>query len=146
MNDHEKIELLLRIKLVLSGSRHFTISKQAERFDCSIRSIQRFMATFRIAGFIIASRNARNLYPAVEKPILLIVCPKCFTGERLHITPGFVFKSISVTQPSKKEKTSCPALNVLLTDRLRMRGVRETFKKKAPVLKDEGGLNVFTTE
>jgi hypothetical protein len=46
-----------------------------------------------------------------------------------------------------KEKGELPRLKCFIHDLFNFYGVHETFKQKnTPVLKDEGGLNVFTTE
>ena len=57
MDEIAKIERTLRMLVLLSGNRAYTIPEMAERFDLSDRSIRRYIATFRKAGFVIEQED-----------------------------------------------------------------------------------------
>ena len=68
MDDHAKFERMLRMLLLLSNGRNYSISELAERFEMSPRSTSRYIATFRKAGFIVDCRNAGYSIRRMEKP------------------------------------------------------------------------------
>jgi len=51
--DQPKLERLLRLMKMLTGNNQYTIPDIAERLEMSIRSIYRYIDTFRAAGFVI---------------------------------------------------------------------------------------------
>jgi predicted DNA-binding transcriptional regulator YafY len=55
--DQPKIERLLRLMKMLTGNVTYTVGELADRFDMSVRTIYRYIDTFRDAGFIIKKRD-----------------------------------------------------------------------------------------
>ena len=55
--DQPKIERLLRLMKLLTGNVSYTISDISERLDMSVRTIYRYIDTFREAGFIVKKQG-----------------------------------------------------------------------------------------
>ena len=55
--DQPKIERLLRLMKMLTGNVHYPVSDLSEKLDMSVRTIYRYIDTFREAGFIIKKRG-----------------------------------------------------------------------------------------
>ena len=51
--DQPKIERVLRLMQLLSGSRRYTIEELAERLDMSARTIYRYIDTFKSVGYAV---------------------------------------------------------------------------------------------
>ena len=51
--DQPKIERVLRLMQLLSGSRRYTIEELAERLDMSARTIYRYIDTFKAVGYVV---------------------------------------------------------------------------------------------
>ena len=51
--DQPKIERVLRLMQLLSGSRRYTIEELAERLDMSARMIYRYIDTFKSVGYAV---------------------------------------------------------------------------------------------
>jgi predicted DNA-binding transcriptional regulator YafY len=57
MNEVEKAERILKMLLLLSSGRKYTLSELSEKFYLSERSIQRYIWVFREVGFVIPRPN-----------------------------------------------------------------------------------------
>jgi predicted DNA-binding transcriptional regulator YafY len=55
--DQPKIDRLLRLMTMLTGNRNYTIGDIASRLDMSVRTVYRYIDTFREAGFIIKKQD-----------------------------------------------------------------------------------------
>ena len=55
--DQPKIERLLRLMKMLTGNVSYTISDLSDRLDMSVRTIYRYIDTFREAGFIVKKKD-----------------------------------------------------------------------------------------
>ena len=55
--DQPKIERLLRLMKMLTGNMSYTVSELADRLDMSVRTIYRYIDTFREAGFIVKKQG-----------------------------------------------------------------------------------------
>jgi predicted DNA-binding transcriptional regulator YafY len=55
--DQPKIERLLRLMKMLTGNISYTVKDLSERLDLSVRTIYRYIDTFRDAGFIIKKQG-----------------------------------------------------------------------------------------
>ena len=55
--DQPKIERMLRLMKMLTGNVLYTVDELADRLDMSLRTVYRYIDTFREAGFIIKSRD-----------------------------------------------------------------------------------------
>jgi predicted DNA-binding transcriptional regulator YafY len=55
--DQPKIERLLRLMKMLTGNISYTLTDLSERLDMSVRTIYRYIDTFREAGFIIKKQG-----------------------------------------------------------------------------------------
>ncbi len=64
MNPQSKILRSLKILFLLSGNRRYSLKEIAEKFDLSVRTIQRYIQTFKNAGFVIEVEN--GLYGIVK--------------------------------------------------------------------------------
>jgi len=65
--DQPKIERLLRLMRLMSGSVNFTIEELAEKMDTSCRTIYRYIDTFKGAGFVV-ERQYGNVYRILKMP------------------------------------------------------------------------------
>jgi len=55
--DQPKIERLLRLMKMLTGNMSYTVNELADRLDMSVRTIYRYIDTFREAGFIVKKQG-----------------------------------------------------------------------------------------
>ena len=55
--DQPKIERLLRLMKMLTGSMTYTVDELADRLDMSVRTIYRYIDTFREAGFVVKKQG-----------------------------------------------------------------------------------------
>jgi predicted DNA-binding transcriptional regulator YafY len=55
--DQPKIERLLRLMKMLTGNVTYSVGELADRLDMSVRTIYRYIDTFREAGFIVKKRG-----------------------------------------------------------------------------------------
>ena len=55
--DQPKIERLLRFMKMMTGNVSYTIAEMSDRLDMSIRTIYRYIDTFRDAGFIVKKQD-----------------------------------------------------------------------------------------
>jgi len=55
--DQPKIERLLRLMKLLTGNVYYTVVDLSEKLDMSVRTIYRYIDTFREAGFIIKKKD-----------------------------------------------------------------------------------------
>lgn len=55
--DQPKIERLLRLMKYLTANVNYTVDDLAEKFDISVRSIYRYIDTFKEAGFVVHKRG-----------------------------------------------------------------------------------------
>lgn len=55
--DQPKIERLLRLMKMLTGNYRYTPKELAERLDMSVRTIYRYLDTFRAAGFVLKKQD-----------------------------------------------------------------------------------------
>ena len=51
--DQPKVERMLRLMMLLAGSRNYTVNELAEKLETSYRSIYRYIDTFKEAGFVV---------------------------------------------------------------------------------------------
>jgi len=58
--DQPKIERLLRLMKMLTSNTYYTVDDLSKRFNVSVRTIYRYIDTFREAGFVIKSKD--NIY------------------------------------------------------------------------------------
>ena len=55
--DQPKVERLLRLMKMMTGNVSYTISDLSERLDMSVRTIYRYIDTFREAGFVVKKQG-----------------------------------------------------------------------------------------
>ena len=55
--DQPKIERLLRLMKMLTGNISYTVNELADKLDMSVRTVYRYIDTFREAGFIVKKRD-----------------------------------------------------------------------------------------
>lgn len=65
--DHPKIERLLRLIMMMSGSKDYTVEELARMMDTSSRTIYRYIDTFRYSGFVVEKRQP-NVYKLAKFP------------------------------------------------------------------------------
>ena len=65
--DQPKIERMLRLMRLMSGSVLFTIDELAEKMDTSYRTIYRYIDTFKDAGFVVEKVHG-NIYRLMKMP------------------------------------------------------------------------------
>lgn len=65
--DQEKIERVLRLMKLMSGSVNFTVDELADRLGTSYRSIYRYIDTFKSAGFVVEKVHG-SAYRIVKMP------------------------------------------------------------------------------
>lgn len=65
--DQPKIERLLRLMRLMSGSVNFSVDELAEKMDTSYRTIYRYIDTFKNAGFVV-ERQYGNVYRILKMP------------------------------------------------------------------------------
>ena len=65
MNEQPKLHQLLEMLLFLSSGLRYKIDEIAERFDITVRTVHRYIKTFRDAGFVIP--RPKNGYYYIDK-------------------------------------------------------------------------------
>ena len=55
--DQPKIERLLRLMKMLTGNVTYTVGELADRLDMSVRTVYRYIDTFREAGFVVKKQG-----------------------------------------------------------------------------------------
>ncbi len=85
MDDHAKFERMLKILITLSGIRSLTVSELSTRFEISERSVMRYLATFRYAGFVIERERGAYRISKIEKPFRVINELLHFSEEEAYI-------------------------------------------------------------
>jgi len=68
MDDHAKIERILKILLLLANGRRYTLKEISDRFEMSPRSVSRYFASLRSAGFVLECDNGLYSIPKMERP------------------------------------------------------------------------------
>ena len=61
MSDQPKIQRLLRLLLLLSGNRNYSLEEIAERLEIEKRSIYRYLNTLESAGLVLLRKNGYRL-------------------------------------------------------------------------------------
>jgi proteasome accessory factor C len=56
--EHTKMQRLLKMLLLLSGNRHYSVTELAERFETAERTVYRYLETFEAAGFLLSKRDS----------------------------------------------------------------------------------------
>lgn len=56
--EHTKMQRLLKMLLLLSGNRHYSVTELAERFETTERTVFRYLETFGAAGFLLSRRDS----------------------------------------------------------------------------------------
>jgi len=56
--EHAKMQRLLKMLLLLSGNRHYSVTELAERFETAERTVYRYLETFEAAGFLLSRRDS----------------------------------------------------------------------------------------
>lgn len=65
--DQPKIERMLRLMRLLSGSVNFTVEEIAEKMDTSYRTVYRYIDTFKDAGFVVEKLHG-SVYRMLKMP------------------------------------------------------------------------------
>jgi len=65
--DQPKIERMLRLMRLLSGSVNFTVEEIAEKMDTSYRTVYRYIDTFKDAGFVVEKIHG-SVYRLLKMP------------------------------------------------------------------------------
>lgn len=65
--DQPKIERMLRLMRLLSGSVNFTVEEIAEKMDTSYRTVYRYIDTFKDAGFVVEKVHG-SVYRMLKMP------------------------------------------------------------------------------
>lgn len=65
--DQPKIERMLRLMRLLSGSVNFTVEEIAEKMDTSYRTVYRYIDTFKDAGFVVEKIHG-SVYRMLKMP------------------------------------------------------------------------------
>ena len=65
--DQPKIERMLRLMMLLSGSTNYSIDELADKLEMSYRTIYRYIDTFKAAGFAVAKLHG-NVYKLGRLP------------------------------------------------------------------------------
>ncbi len=60
--DHGKMERLLPMMLLLSGTRRYSIEELASRFEISERTVFRYLETYERSGFVLDKENGYRLH------------------------------------------------------------------------------------
>jgi len=85
MDDHAKFERILKMLVTLAGIRGLTVNELSERFALSERSVMRYLATLRSAGFVIECIDGAYRIPKLEKPFKAINELLHFSEEEAYI-------------------------------------------------------------
>ena len=65
--DQPKVERMLRLMMLLAGSRNYTVNELADKLETSYRSIYRYLDTFKEAGFVV-HKSGDYYHIAKESP------------------------------------------------------------------------------
>jgi len=85
MVEQAKIERVLRLLLMLSNGRRWTLDELANRFGLSPRSISRYISTFRKAGFVVECEQGLYSIRKIEKPFREITDLLHFSEEEAYL-------------------------------------------------------------
>lgn len=85
MEEQAKIERILRLLLMLSNGRRWSLGELANRFDLSSRSISRYISTFRKAGFVVECEQGLYSIRKIEKPFREISDLLHFSEEEAYV-------------------------------------------------------------
>jgi len=55
--EHAKMQRLLKMLLLLSGNRHYSVTELMEHFDMADRTVYRYLDTFEASGFLLSRRE-----------------------------------------------------------------------------------------
>ncbi|NEW82879.1 MAG: WYL domain-containing transcriptional regulator [Mariniphaga sp.] len=91
MEDHAKLERMIRMLLMLSGQVTYTAPELAERFSTSERSIMRHLSTFRKVGFVVECAQGRYCIPKIQKPFKAINELLHFSEEEAHVLSKAIY-------------------------------------------------------
>ena len=84
--DQPKIERLLRLMKMMTGSTRYTVEELAERLDTSYRSIYRYIDTFKEVGFVVHKEEGAIYRLGKESPYFKDISQLIhFTDEEAHI-------------------------------------------------------------
>ena len=84
--DQPKIERLLRLMKMMTGSTRYTVEELAERLDTSYRSIYRYIDTFKDVGFVVHKEGNGVYRLGKESPYFKDISQLVhFTDEEAHI-------------------------------------------------------------
>ena len=67
--EQPKIKRILQLLMLLTGSRRYTLTALAVKFELSERTIQRYLETFEMTGFVV-SRNGGTYLLKTDTPIV----------------------------------------------------------------------------
>lgn len=86
--DQPKFERLLRLMKMLTANRNYSPKDLAERLDTSVRTIYRYIDTFRLAGFVV-KKHHNYIYLDTSSPYFKDI------SELIHFTEeeAFILKS-----------------------------------------------------
>lgn len=84
--DQPKIERLLRLMKMMTGSNRYTVEELAARLDTSYRSIYRYIDTFKEVGFVVHKEEGGIYRLGKESPYFKDISQLVhFTDEEAHI-------------------------------------------------------------
>jgi len=72
MEDHAKLERVISMLLLLSGGISYTVKELSDKYFTSVRSVGRYIASFRNIGFIVECKQGRYSIPKVTAPFKAI--------------------------------------------------------------------------
>ena len=89
--DQPKVERLLRLMALMSGSVDYTVDQLARMLDTSYRSVYRYIDTFKECGFVVEKRSP-NVYKLISTPedypeFSNLVC---FSDEEAHLVNNLI--------------------------------------------------------
>lgn len=89
--DQPKIERLLRLMQMMSGSVDYSIDELAEKLGISYRSVYRYIDTFKSAGFVVGKLSG-NVYKLCKMPRTSLDISKLvfFSEEEAYIVNGLI--------------------------------------------------------
>ena len=84
--DQPKIERLLRLMKMMTGSNRYTVEEMAARLNTSYRSIYRYIETFKEVGFVVHKESGAVYRLGKESPYFKDISQLIhFTDEEAHI-------------------------------------------------------------
>ncbi|HET8837802.1 MAG TPA: WYL domain-containing transcriptional regulator [Flavobacteriaceae bacterium] len=95
-----KLSKLLRLLMLLNGSRNYSKDELMERFDMAESSVYRYLNTFEEAGFLLNRRNGRYNLKAEEKNVRELNKLFHFSDEEAFM----LYETISHFEKSSSEK------------------------------------------